>query len=186
MESLTCTQERLLKLREEKRSWLERLRELERDTSQLPTEQSLDKQVFERKKEYYQSTSEARAVETQWNRWHRHKMDALEKGRPGHALSAVRKCRRMRHLVSSTKQDAITKEYRLRSAMSEQASRGVKAFWHSVAPVRIKEVEAELRGLDETLRDIDAILHKTPCSKESPNALIPVVDLTGDDSDEED
>lgn len=128
MESLTCTQERLLKLREEKRSWLERLRELERDTSQLPTEQSLDKQVFERKKEYYQSTSEARAVETQWNRWHRHKMDALEKGRPGHALSAVRKCRRMRHLVSLTKQDAITKEYRLRSAMSEQASRGVKAF----------------------------------------------------------
>jgi phage shock protein A len=85
-------------------------------------------------------------------------MEALKRGDKRRTLSAIKECRRARAALSKRARDAITNEYRVDATTQEINMSGVNSFMAAMAPMRIVDLEEEIKGLDQTLRDIDTIL----------------------------
>ena len=191
MESLKDMKERLSKQREERRTRLLELKAIVDNAVELPPPENMDRCVRDRYKEYRQSQERLQWTEMWWERARSRKMEALRPGNnkePGKVLSAIKESRRAEKKRDERRLDAISSAYRVDGAVSERNMRDVIVWQQAMAPMRIDELEKEIKGLDATIRDVeriinrpknDRLIHDTGPNKNAPD----IVDLSCLDDD---
>jgi hypothetical protein len=186
MEKLTCTRARIATRLEETKAQLERYRDMAEEPPTTPNEEEMASALRQQRHEYRQSISEVRVTQAWMHGARARRIEALKRGDKRRTLSAIKECRRARAALSKRARDAITNEYRVDATSQEMNMSGVNSFMAAMAPIRIVDLEEEIKGLDQTLRDIDTILARPKKKKvttdKSESKTDPcVVDLTAEE-----
>lgn len=144
---------------EERQTRLLELRAMLDDEAELPSPQILDQDVSDRTKAYQKSQERLQWTERWWERAKRWKMDALSGTKdPWKALSAIKESRRAEQQRNERRIEAVSSSYRVDEAMSQRKMRDVIAWQQAMAPMRIEELEQEIKALEGTIRDVDRIM----------------------------
>jgi len=165
---------------EETRAQLERYRDMAEEPPSTPNEEEMASVLKERREEYRKSISEVQVTRAWMHGARGRRMEAFARGDTRRTLSAIKECRKARAALSKRAQDAIIQEYRVEATSQEINMRGVNNFMAAMAPMRISDLEEEIKGLDQTVREIDTILARPKKKKEIPTSRtdVGIVDLT--------
>jgi hypothetical protein len=180
MESLTCTRARIATRLEETKAHLERYRDMAEEPPTTPNEEEMVSALQQQRHEYRQSISEVHVTRAWLNGARARRIEALKRGDKRRTLAAIKECRKARAALSKRAQNAITNEYRVDATSQEINMSGVHSFMAAMAPIRIVDLEEEIKGLDQTLREIDTILARPKKKKTATDSATEVLESRTD------
>lgn len=181
METIDDIKRRVETTLEEKEARVSRLREI-LNSPDPPKEDDIEKEMQYSKRVYSIVKNKRTREEQALCQMMGDSSEALRKGDFGAWLRSKRRIRDKRKEVSSLGVKMVTMKGRMEECISHTRFGPVTTFMKAMAPLRLKELEEEMDGARQTLRDIDQISNSKTRPVSEPRRCGIEVDLTCEDS----